>query len=73
MMTVVTVITVITVMRMQEDALDKDRSAGSLWADQGPASHWPTHWGGWRGGEGAACVVRTLQDPTLLLLQGVEL
>ena len=32
-----------------------DRDSGSLWADQAPASHWRTYWGGWRWrGEGGA-------------------
>ena len=36
----------------EEDALDKD-SAGSVWADQAPASHWPTQGG--EGGGGCLC------------------
>ena len=43
--------TVITVGE-EEDALDKD-SAGSVWADQAPASHWPTQGG--EGGGGCLC------------------
>ena len=37
------------------DADADDRDSGSLWADQAPASHWRTYWGGWRWrGEGGA-------------------